>query len=76
LVLRAANRLLSARRSCTRWNVSVVTIAGTGMPVHSSRGRSTVLTGRGTERPCRRAARFSPAGWWMAMVLPNTAVPA
>ena len=31
-----------------------------GISVHSSRGRSTVLTGRGTERPCSRATRFSP----------------
>ena len=52
------------------------TIAGTGMPVHSSRGRSTVLIARGTERPCSRATRFSPAGSWTATVLPKTAFPA
>ena len=75
-VFREANRLLSASRCWTRSNVSSSTRAGTGMPVHSSRGRSCVLTCRGTVRPARRAVRFSPAGSWTAWVLPKTAVPA
>ena len=39
-VFREANRLLSASRCWTRSNVSSSTRAGTGIPVHSSRGRS------------------------------------
>ena len=73
---REANRLLSSSRCWTRANVSSSTRAGTGIPVHSSLGRSAVLTWRGTVRPARRAVRFSPAGSWTARVLPNTAVPA
>ena len=76
VLLRVANFLLSASRCCTRAKVSSSTIAGTGISVHSSRGRSTALTGRGTVRPCSRATRFSPGCSWMIWVLPNTARPA
>ena len=73
-MLRAANRLLSSSRwprrgrRCPgpRW-------PGPRSPVHSSRGRSTVLTARGVVRPCSRATRFSPGCSWMARVLPKTA---
>ena len=44
--MREANRLLSASRCCTRAKVSWSTMAGTAISVRSSRGRSTVLTGR------------------------------
>ena len=75
-MLRAANRLLSSSRCRTRAKVSGSTMAGTPISSHCSRGRSTVLTARGTERPCSRATRFSPGVPLVAMVLPNTAVPA
>ena len=43
--MRAAKRLLSARRCATRAKVSSLMIAGTGISIHSSLGRSTVLDG-------------------------------
>ena len=46
----------------TRWKVSALTMAGTGISVHSSQGRSTVLDARGVVRPSSRARRFSPGG--------------
>ena len=63
-------------RRWTRSKVPSSTRAGTGMPVHSSRGRSRVLTYRG--RRGRRGGRYGSArtGSWMAWVLPKTAVPA
>jgi hypothetical protein len=64
-----------ASRCCTRSKVSSSMRAGTGISVHSSRGRSVTLTCRGTVRPWRRAVRFSPAGSWTARVLPKTARP-
>lgn len=75
LELREANRLLSASRWATRSKVSAVTIAGTGISVHSARGRSTVFDARGVERPCSRATRFSPGDSCTTIVLPNTARP-
>ena len=75
LLPRVANFLLSASRCCTRAKVSSSTIAGTAIWVHSSRGRSTVLTARGVVRPCSRATRFRPGCSWMIWVLPNTARP-
>src|SRR5712692_2707466 len=56
--------------------VVLLPLAGTGIWVHSSFGRSTVLTARGVVRPCRRATRFRAGDWLTVMVLPNTAVPA
>ena len=76
LLLRAAKRLLSSSRRATRSKVSVLTMAGTGMVVPCSRGRSTVLDAHGVARPCKRATRFRPADSATTMVLPNTAVPA
>ena len=40
MVRRGAKRLLSASRSAARAKVSSLTIAGTGISIHSSRGRS------------------------------------
>jgi hypothetical protein len=76
LEFRAANRLLSARRFSARAKVCSVTIAGTAMAVHSSRGRSMVLCAVGVDRPASRAARLIPAGCSTLRVLPNMAVPA
>jgi hypothetical protein len=50
-------RLLSSRRRAARSNVSAVTMAGTAISIHSSRGRSTVLEARGVVQPSRRARR-------------------
>ena len=74
-MLREANRLLSASRCATRSKVSGLMMAGTGIVVHSSRGRSTVLDAHGVARPCSRATRFRPADPCTTLVLPNTALP-
>jgi hypothetical protein len=75
-VFRVANRLFSSRRAATRSKVSSLTTAGTAISIHSSRGRSTVLVGRGVERPSSRARRLIPAGVLSTIVFPNTAFPA
>ena len=75
-MLRAAKRLFASRRAAARSKVAASMIAGTGMAICSSGGRSLTVTGRGVARPSSRARRLSAAFSCTAMVLPNTAWPA
>jgi hypothetical protein len=69
------NLAFSASRRWARSKTSSVTSAGTGISIHSSRGRPVTPTRPGVVRPASREVRFGLGPASAVRVLPNAARP-
>lgn len=76
MVLRGENFAFCASRRSTSAKTSSLTSAGTGISIHSSRGRAITPACANTTRPACREVRLRRGGSGAVWVLPKQARPA